>query len=231
VPALPGWVTDMAKTIGTLGRTRPPLDLDFDYFGAKVRVHPAANDSVEIDFMEAGKHIDTSALEAVDFEHLDTLSTEEQAALLRTLGEATQAGYDVLMGTLRRLIHPDDFDLYWRLGMENGQQIRDRMADIRALTTAVVEETTDFPIGPPSDSPRGPSTTPASSGAGSRSVETVELPRGTDLERALALERGRPDIQEFYVMEAEQAKAREAETAAKDARDRRKLTEAGLSPA
>lgn len=219
----------MAKSIGTLGRTRPPLDLDFDYFGSKIRVHPAANDSVEIEFMEAGKNIDTSALEAVDFEHLDGLSREDQVELLRTLGKATEAGYQVLMGTLRRLIHPDDFDTYWRVGMENGQQIRDRMADIRALTTAVIEETTDFPTPPPSDSPRGPSTTPDSSGAGSRSVETVELPRGTDLERALALERGRPDIQEFYVMQAEQQEARERETREKDAKDRQRLAAAGLS--
>jgi len=218
----------MGRNIGTLGQRREPLDLEFSYFDDTViRVHPQATDAVEIEFLEAARDIDMSALEGLDLSKIDAMDPEQQVKLIRTMSAATAAGYGSLLTSLHRLIHPDDFEKYWRLGMEHGQQIRDRMADVRAITTAVIEATTDFPSGQRSASPSGPATTPPSSAVASPSPPA---PRpGTDLEIALALDRGRPDIQEFYVMEAEQRAAMAQEERDRVARDARKLAEAGLT--
>ncbi|MET8908389.1 hypothetical protein [Micromonospora sp. NPDC004551] len=216
----------MGRNIGTLGRQRDPLDLEFTYFGSTIRVHPQATDAVELEFLQAGRELDMSALEGVDLAKVDALDPEQQVKLARVMGQAVAATYRVLEGALRQLIHPDDWARYWRLGMENGQQIRDRMADVKAITAAVVEATTDFPTGPPSASPPGPATTPPASGDALPSPVTA--PRGSDLERALALERGRPDIQEFFVMQAEAEERERREARDREARDQEKLAAAGL---
>ena len=227
----------MGKNIGTLGRQRQPLDLEFTYFdNTVIRVHPQATDEVEIDFLEAGKDIDLAELEKLDWSTVDALDPQEQARIFRSMGKAVRDGYLALMSSLRRLIHPDDFESYWTLGQKNGQQLRDRMADIRAITAAVVDATTDFPTGPPSGSPPGRAPTRPSSGAGSpsgRAISDVERAISdveADLERALALERGRPDIQEFFLMEAEWREQEAREQRERDARDARKLADAGLTP-
>src|SRR3954452_8045701 len=215
----------MGKNIGTLGREHPPLDLEFTYFDTVVRVHPAATDAVEIEFLEAGRDIDMAELTAIDFNKIEQMSDEERAKLIRTMSRAQQAGYNALMNSLRRLIHPDDFAAYWETGMAHGQQVRDRMADIRAVTAAVTEAITDFPTGRRSASPPTPPPTPPSSAAVSLSLAG----HPTDLRQALALERGRPDIQEFYVMQAEQEELAAKEEAAREKRDAAKLAAAGLA--
>ncbi len=217
----------MGRRIGRLGHVREPLDLEFDYFdGAAIRVHPQASDQVEVEFLEAGKDIDVEALEGIDMAKLEAMDEQRLIELMRTMTKAQAAGYRAMMSALRQLIHPDDFDLYWQLGVKHGQQIRDRMADVRSITDAVLEETSDFQRTQRAGSPRGPEPTPVSS--------TADLPQpaarpGTDLERALALERGRPDIQEFFLMrsEAEQEEAQARVAGAE--RDRRMLAEAGLT--
>lgn len=214
----------MGRSIGSLGRQRDPLDLEFDYFGSTLRVHPHATDGVELEFLEAGRDIDTSAFDGVDLAQVDSLTPADQAKLVRAMGQATAAAYSTVLNALRRLIHPDDWDTYWRLGMEHGQQIRDRMADIKVITTAVVEETTDFPTGRPAASPTGPGGTPAASTGGSRSAAPA-----SELEMALAMERGRPDLQEFYVMQAEDKDRAAQEDREKAARDQRQLAAAGLA--
>lgn len=217
----------MGRNIGTLGQRREPLDLEFTYFDDTViRVHPQATDEVELEFVEAGRGIDVAELEGLDLAKVDAMDPAQQERVVRALSQAAAAGYKALLSSLRRLVHPDDFEQYWKLGMANGQQIRDRMADVRAITAAVLEATTDFPSGPPSASQRGPATTPPSSEAVSSSPATR---KGTDLEVSLALERGRPDIQEFYVMEAEQKAAMAREERERAEKDRRKLADAGLT--
>jgi hypothetical protein len=216
----------MGKNIGTLGREHPPLDLEFTYFDKTIRVHPHATDEVEVEFVEAGRDIDLAELEGVDFDTVEAMTDADRVKLIRTMSRAQQAGYHALMDALHRLIHPDDFQSYWDTGKEHGQQVRDRMADIRAITAAVTEAVTDFPTGRRSGSPPGPAPTPASSGAGSSSPD---IGHPTDLQVALALERGRPDIQEFYVMQAEQEEAEKRQRREADQRDQRKLAEAGLN--
>lgn len=216
----------MGRNIGTLGKARDPLDLEFTYFGSTIRVHPQATDAVELEFLQAGRDIDMSALEGVDLSKVDAVEPEKLQAALRAMSQAVQAGMRAVDTALRRLVHPDDFALYWRLGMEHGQQIRDRMSDVKFISDAVVEATTDFPHGLRAGSPVGPATTPPGSGDASPSPAG---PPPTDLERALALERGRPDIQEFYLMQAEDAERARNETRDQEARDRRKLAEAGMT--
>lgn len=208
--------------MGTLGTPREPLDIEFTYFDATVRVHPYATDGVEIEFLEAGRNIDMSALEGVDLSHTEDLSPEQMISIAATMGKVVEAGYRSLIDALRALIHPDDFEKYWRLGQENGQLVKDRMTDIRAITRWVVAASTGFPTGRPGGSTAGPTPTGPGSSAGSSSP-------GTDLRKALALERGRPDIQEFYVMQAEDADRRAREEREQAAADQRKLAAAGLT--
>jgi hypothetical protein len=214
----------VGRNIGTLGQAREPLDLEFSYFGATIRVHPHATDAVELEFLEAGRDLDLSELEGVDLAQVDALDPEQHARIARTFGQAVAVGARALMDALRQLVHPDDWAAYWRLGMENGQQTRDRMADIKAITSAVVEATTDFPSGRPSGSPRGRATTPPGSTAGSSSPE-----HPSDLEVALALERGRPDLQEFYLMQHENQTQQQREKREQDLNDQRRLAAAGLA--
>jgi hypothetical protein len=215
----------MGRHIGTLGRQREPLDLEFGYFGATIRVHPQATDAVELEFLRAADDVDMSALDGVDMSTVDAVDPERLQAALRALGRAQRAAHQAVLDALHQLIHPDDFAAYWRLGMEHGQQIRDRMADVRAITTAVVEATTDFPTGRPAGSQPGPATTPPGSGDASLSPAAP----ASDLDVALALERGRPDLQEFYVMQAEEREQAEREAREKAAKDRAKLATAGLA--
>lgn len=230
----------MGRNIGTLGQQRPELDLEFTYFDATIRVHPHATDAVEIEFLEAGKDIDLSELENLDMAKIEAMSVEDQGKLLATFSKAQVAGHKALMTALRRLIHPEDFPTYWQLASDHGQRIRDLMADIQALTQAVVESATDFPTPRRFASPPGPATTRAVSEVSLPSADVPALPpqldpppaspvrEGTDLERALALERGRPDIQEFYIMLAEERQNAVREQQEREARDRAKLAAAGL---
>ncbi|MGW3608939.1 hypothetical protein ACWD6N_03470 [Micromonospora sp. NPDC005163] len=203
---------------------REPLDLEFDYFGETIRIHPQATDAVEMEFLRAGEEVDLSVFDGVDLSKVDAVDPEKLAGAVKAMNQILRAGVQAALDALRQLIHPEDFDRYWRIGMQHGQQIRDRMTDIRAITTAVVEATTDFPTGRLAASPTGPGATPPGSTAGSPSPAPA-----SDLEVALALERGRPDIQEFYVMQAED-KARAAQEERENAaRDKRQLATAGLA--
>ncbi|MEU2699585.1 hypothetical protein [Micromonospora aurantiaca (nom. illeg.)] len=214
----------MARSIGTLGRPRERLDLEFRYFDTVIRVHPAATDAVELEFLEAARGVDMSALEGIDTSQVDALNPEQMAKVASAMGRAVYASYRALLESLHQLIHPDDWETYWRVGMENGQTVTDRMRDMKALTRAVTEATTDFPTGPRSASPPGRATTPPGSGDGSPSPAPA-----SDLEKALVLERGRPDIQEFYLMQAEAEERQRREAVQRERRDRDKLAAAGLA--
>ncbi|MEV7264711.1 hypothetical protein AB0N38_14275 [Micromonospora aurantiaca] len=214
----------MGRSIGTLGRSRERLDLEFRYFDAVIRVHPAATDAVELEFLEAARGVDVAALEGIDTSDVASLTPDKAAEVARVMGRAVYASYRALLESLHRLIHPDDWETYWRVGMEHGQTVTDRMRDMKAITRAVTEATTDFPTGQRSASPGGPATTPPGSADGSPSPAPA-----SDLERALALERGRPDIQEFYLMQAEAEERQRREALQREKRDREKLAAAGLA--
>lgn len=220
----------MGRNIGELGTRREPLDLDFTYFGATIRVHPQASDTVELEFLDAGKDLDMSALEGVDLAKLDEAAAEEVIAAASAVSKAVTAGYRLVKGSLRRVIHPEDFDTYWKLAVENGQQIRDLMADLKFITAKVVEEETGFPSMQPSASQPGPEATPVRSADGSSSEVAAAL---SDTDAALRLLRGRPDLQEFVVLAEEMTQAEQqqaTETAGRPMTAAEKLLAAGARP-
>jgi hypothetical protein len=187
----------MGKNIGRLGRQREPVDLEFDYFGSTIRVHPQASDTVELEFLDVGRDMDLSLLED---KSLDDLDSDQKWAVMAEVGKAIRGGYLLVKDSLQQMIHPEDWPTYWKLARENGQQIRDLMADLKYISHVVVEAETGFPTPPPSGSAGGRETTPQKSAAGSSS----------DADRALVLLRGRPDLQEFVVLREENEKARKA---------------------
>jgi hypothetical protein len=180
----------MGKSIGSLGTKRGPVDLEFDYFGSTIRVHPQASDTVELEFLDVGRDIDLELLQDKSLEELDD---DQRWAVLAEMGRAIRGGYLLVKDSLQQLIHPEDWPTYWKLARENGQQIRDLMSDLKYITAKVVEAETGFPTRLPSGSAGGPVTMPPKSAADSSS----------DPDKALAVLRGRPDLQEFVVARQE----------------------------
>lgn len=234
----------MGRSIGVLGTVHEPFDLEFQYFGTTIRLHPQASDTVELDFLEAGRDIDLSVFDT-PVEELEKLPDDEKVAVVRTMEKAVRAGNLLMRDSLRKLIHPDDFAAYWDLAVANGQRIRDLMADLKRLTAAVVEADTGFPTMPPSGSPDGPGATPPRSGddssaavtpasASAPAPEPVQgevLPREDlppDLVKALALDRDRPDFQAGYLLDYLQRQAQDQMTQQREARDRERLAAAGI---
>lgn len=223
----------MARSIGVLGTVHEPLDLEFVYFGATIRVHPRASDTVELEFLEAGRDIDLTVFD----KPVADLPEEEMAAAVGKMGQALARVNLLMRDSLQKLIHPDDFDTYWKLAAENGQLIRDLAADIKRITASVVEADTGFPTTPPSGSPDGQGPTPPrsaddSSSAAEPEPTSAEVATGEvlppDLVASLALERGRDDIQMVYVMQYLTQRQMEREQADRDRRDREKLAAAGI---
>lgn len=200
----------MGRSIGDLGVRREPVDLEFGYFGATIRVHPAASDTVELEFLDIGRDIDLGALQDQDLDDLD-----RQAEVVAAMGRAVRAGYMLIKDSLQQLIHPDDWDAYWRLARENGQRIGDLMADLKKITTAVIEADTGFPTRPPSGSDGGHESTPPRSAAGSSSAAARPA---SDADQALRMLRSRPDLQEFIVLQEETTAARAAQETIPDDR-------------
>lgn len=196
----------MARSIGTLGVSRAPTDLDFDYFGATIRVHPDASDTVELEFMEVGKDIDLSDLQGKDVAELD----EKTQAVLTRANRALVTGYGLVRSSLQQVIHPDDWDTFWQTARANRQRIGDLMTVLKRVTAAVVEADTGFPTLPPSGSPAGPESIPASSAAGS---SWAAAGQSSDADQALKMLRGRPDLQEFVVLQEEADTAKAAQPA------------------
>lgn len=213
----------MARSIGDLGVRRAPVDLEFRYFGAVIRVHPAATDTVELEFLDVGRDIDIDLLQDTS---LDDLDNDEKFAAVASIGRAIRSGYLLVKDSLRQVIHPDDWQTYWDLARANGQRISDLMADLKRITAAVVEADTGFPTMRPSDSADGRANTPPRSAAGSSSVAGRQ---DSDANKALRMLRGRPDLQEFVVkqQEAEAARAAQEVTATQGTAASRLLATAG----
>ena len=188
----------MGRSIGSLGNQRGPVDLEFEYFGSTIRVHPQASDTVELEFLDVGRDIDLDLLQDKSLEELDD---DQKWAVLAEMGRAIRGGYLLIKDSLQRVIHPDDWPTYWKLARENGQQIKDLMTDLKRVTAAVVEAETGFPTRQPSASAGGHVNTPQRSAVGSS--------LGPD--KALVLLRGRPDLQEFVVAKEEAEAAKLAE--------------------
>lgn len=169
-------------SIGRFGTKHAEVDLTFDYFDETIRVNPDASQLTIVEFLDQASQI----------------SQNDEVLGARTV-----------MKLLHEIVHPDDFEGFWATAKRERQQTPELME----LAKAVMEAIAGFPTGQQSASPTGPSNT--------RPKSVVDLPSqdpptpnlspasSSAADKALAMLRGRPDLQEFVVMneEAERAKA------------------------
>lgn len=170
----------MAQSLGSFGTPRGAVDLDFDYFGETIRVHPHATDLGLVDFMAAAAGI----------------NMEDQGAVVAAMGH--------IVGWLQQQIHPDDWDRFYATAKANGQTVNDLMVVAQGLTEAVA----GFPTGQPSGSrserrqkkPAKKSRAVSSSPGGGPHHGTVTSagPDGS-ARAALTLLQGRPDLQQAVI--------------------------------
>lgn len=154
-------------SLGNLGQARPPVEETFGWFGQTIRVHPDLTDAALIDF-------------ASDYEDIQDSPTLEQKG---------RAALQLVKAWLRDVIHPDDFDLFWKTGRANRQSTE----DFTDVGVKLVEQVTGRPTQRPSDSSDGPGGTGTNSADGSYS-------------RVMRRLDGRPDLQ-LLVLEAKEARA------------------------
>jgi hypothetical protein len=190
--------------IGSFGVERPPIDMDFDYFGTTIRVHPDASDTVLTDFMLAA-----SDMELPDIDPAASMD----AGTLRAATAATVKAQRMVTDFLRALIHPDDWEAFNFLALKHRQQ----QINLMEVGKSIIEAVSRFPTGLPSDSRGGRTSTPPNSTDGSSSPEALTPPRSpedTDTVRALEMLRGQPWNQ-MAVLQAWRAREeRNAEAAA-----------------
>lgn len=164
-------------SLGSLGTARDAVELDFEWFGSTIRVHPDASDLGTADMM-------------MQFGGLDVDDDDDARAAMEALSEH-----------LLSQIHPDDREEFWRLAKANRQQ----MADIVAVSKAITEAVAGFPTGQSADSSATPKSTSKKSSGGSSSAakrarmaqsrRELETARRHDVQdQALEQLEGRPDL-------------------------------------
>ncbi|HEX6498695.1 MAG TPA: hypothetical protein VF054_06640 [Micromonosporaceae bacterium] len=131
----------MGRHLGSFGKTKPDADDTFDYFGTEVRVNPKVSSTLLLDVMNKAATIDENSPEAV-------IAT---------------------MDFFRKIIHPDDFDAFWQLALDNRQNVEDLIEVSQLLLAAMA----DRPTTPPSDSSPGRPNIATTSTGGSSQVERV----------------------------------------------------------
>lgn len=153
--------------IGDFGTEPDPVSEEhtFGWFGTDIRVNAdGATDLAFVDFIEKAMEIDEE---------------DPQSAM-------------VVKSYMRQMVHPDDFDEFWRLAREHQQTTEGMMTLAAEVVAAVVGR----PSKPSSDSPDGPSPIGTSSQDGSYS-------------RAIRRFDGRPDLQ-LVLVRAEEARERKS---------------------
>jgi len=148
--------------IGNLGVPKPVEVDSFGWFGAEIRVHPRLTDLALMDFIG----------EAAKMEEDDPRVTgfiKEQARLV---------------------IHPDDFDAFWRGALDNGQS----SIDLLTVMKTIVESQSARPTRLPSGSSAGQQRTVVTSPVDSYSPATEGSPLTAMDQKAIANMGGRPEL-------------------------------------
>ncbi|MDR7278936.1 hypothetical protein [Catenuloplanes atrovinosus] len=169
-------------SLGSFGRKREPLDLDFDFFGETIRVHPMSSDLVELDFLEKAQSLDLADLD---------LTAELTPENMARMSQAARVAADMAMGSVRQIIHPDDWELFKATAIANGQNLQDLMEVQRGLVEAIA----GFPTGPSSGSSSGAETTGPKSAADSSSPAPTAPTLSQPAIQALRQLGDRPDLQ------------------------------------
>lgn len=140
----------MGIHLGDMGQVHEDLDISFGWFGATVRAHPKLSSSIQVEYMEKASKVDENSPEALSF----------------------------VKNYLRSYIHPDDFETFWTLALENRQEV----PDLQRLQKALMEAAMGRPTGPASDS------------STSTATEKPSTPDGLH-SRVMSSLDGRPDLQ------------------------------------
>ena len=151
-------------SLGRFGVQRELVDGDtFEFFEHVIRANASFGELDLADFLEAADLIDE---------------------------ENVSASMGLIKGTMRAMVHPDDFDTFWATAKRERQGILDLMA----VMQAVVEAVSGRPTERPSDSSDGPRLTSVTSAddSSSRVIRRLE-------------QEGRPSI---ALMVAQSAEAR-----------------------
>jgi hypothetical protein len=134
----------------------------FPWYGVEVRVHPTLSDTALVDLMEeSGEYEDDSPEAAIAVKRF-----------------------------IRDVIHPDDFDDFWKLGKAHGLQTL-QFAEVAAR---IIEAVTGDPTKESHDSSNGqlPTATKSQDGSSKLTRTIAELEN-----------EGRADLAEFYLLAAE----------------------------
>lgn len=171
-------------SIGNFGTAYEPVDLDFGFFGETIRVHPEAGAAALTEFIAGAADI---------------------------AAEDEPAGAKFILDFLRQLVHPEDFDRFWSLAKAQRQH---PMRDLMPIGKAIVEAVSGFPTGQSSASPTGPVNTGQKFAVDlpSQDFPTAVPTPQTAADKALAMLRGRPDLQEFVVKQEEAQRERNGGT-------------------
>lgn len=129
--------------LAPMGTPRPPVDMDFPWFGTPIRVAPNAGNPLLLwTFAQRAEKVDRA---------------DDVKSML------------IVMEFLEGLVHPDDWAEFMAVAVANNQQTEDLLEVAKALVVAVAR----FPTGRPSDSPDGSQTTSTKSAADPYSAAVV----------------------------------------------------------
>lgn len=120
------------SSLGSFGTPREAEDVTFEWFDKTIRVNPSFGELDLADFMEMAGGVDET--------HVSEAMT-------------------LLKGSMRAVVHEDDFDEFWTIAKRERQDAD----DVMKVYLAVVEMVTDRPTERASDSSDGPQPTATSS--------------------------------------------------------------------
>lgn len=191
------------RNLGELGVQHKVRPIYFGWFGNQLRIHPGATELVVADFMEAGQAVEIP--DDVDLENPQSIMdlpperrAQVAASLITTL--------PMVKNFARKSVHPEDFEQFWSLAMEHGQDSMDLMGVCSTLIDRAAEERTGRPTGPS----RGSSGTRRKTGkkSGAKSSKVVDSRQGQFEPASLKVirrfeQQGRPDLAEIHQMRQE----------------------------
>lgn len=119
-------------SLGDLGQKRVREETSFGWFGSEIRANPNLTDVVLMDFAEEAADIDENSPQAMTF----------------------------IKRQMRLAIHSEDFDAFWSLALENGQDTTDLMRVMKAIVESVAQRPTVLPSDSSAGQPRTVVTSP-----------------------------------------------------------------------
>lgn len=157
------------RALGKFGKKKEDLDASFEYFDVEIRVNPKMTNLALLGFMDVAEKIDDG---------------DDMASM------------KAVRDFLHSAIHPDDWDKFWQISLDERQSLDDFMELQWQLLEKCNEANSDRPFTPASGSSGGPGIIEARS-------------RDDSFSRVMERMEGRPDIRstlmrarEFQLAEA-----------------------------